>query len=365
VSHTFAVVGFVEEGSLTPSHLVTVDLSGARGIAMDPEGKHVYVTAYNADSICWLLRSQGGLIRPGGSLSGLPALDGPDSVVCTIDGAHVLATGYTADNVVVFSRNAVDGSLTHLQSITGVDGPRGICVPLEGNHVYVAGYVGDAIHFFTRDPASGLLTWISALYNGEDGVSGLDGPVDLVVPPDGQHLYATGYSSDSVAVFARDPVTGGLTFILAYQDGDPGFDALNGAHGLAVTSDGSEVLIVSYYDRSLMICDRDSLTGALSSRAVFRDEVEGVDGLYYPRHIILAGSCAYVTGGSDDAVAVFSRNPDTGAWRFLQCSGFDRDGVNVLDSPRGLVAAPDATGVYVCAANTGIVAAYTVYRSAE
>ncbi len=125
-----------------------------------------------------------------------------------------------------------------------------------GQFVYGAGLADDAIAIFDRDPISGDLAYLAKVQNGVGGVAGLDGVRAVELSPDGQFLYAAGYNSDALAIFARDGVTGMLAFLEAETDGQGGVDGLDGARSLAATADGQNVYVVGEYDDAITVFQR-------------------------------------------------------------------------------------------------------------
>src|SRR5262249_42442556 len=109
--------------------------------------------------------------------------------------------------------------------VTGITDPYCGAVSPDGLHVYIAGNADNAVVTFGRDPATGALTWLGAEQNGVNGVDGLDGPHEVLVSPDGRHVYVA--SDQSVAVFARDIATGHLTYVQHQKHG------VGGSPGLA------------------------------------------------------------------------------------------------------------------------------------
>ena len=63
------------------------------------------------------------------------------------------------------------------------------------------------------------LTFLDSQVNASNGVSGLAGASDLVISPDANHLYASGFGGDSLALFSITANTGQLSFISQVQNG--------------------------------------------------------------------------------------------------------------------------------------------------
>jgi DNA-binding beta-propeller fold protein YncE len=110
----------------------------------------------------------------------------------------------------------------------------------------------------------------------------------------------------------------GVTFVAAIQD-----DAtLGSASAVAVSPDGAHVYAAAPGSRShtLVAFARDSLTGLLTPVDVERNGVGGVEGLDSPEAMAVSpdGAHVYVAGTGDNAVAVFARDPGTGALEFVE-----------------------------------------------
>jgi hypothetical protein len=152
----------------------------------------------------------------------------------------------------------------------------------------------------------------------------------LVVSRDGRHVYAAVRDSGAVAAFRRDRRTGALRQLAgrrgclggAAADGCAAARNLDGARALTLSRDGRSVYVASA--RGLAVLARDRRSGALRQLAG-RDgcvTVSGRQGCAAGRAVASAlwvaagreGRSLYLLGRSD-AVAVFRRDPRSGAVR--------------------------------------------------
>jgi DNA-binding beta-propeller fold protein YncE len=195
---------------------------------------------------------------------------------------------------------------------------------------------------FDRDPATGALTQkppptacISQSGTGGACQTGkaLDAAVGVTVTRDGKSVYVASFGSDAVAIFDRDPATGALVQKAGRagcvsDDGTGGAcedgKALKGATRLATSTDGTSVYVGSANSDAVAVFDRDPASGALVQKAgaagcVSEDGTGGAcqngKALVDARSVAVApdGDSVYVASQGSDAVAVFARNRATGA----------------------------------------------------
>lgn len=341
-------------------------LFGPSGIAVSPDGAHVYVASYASGLTVF------GRDAASGALTQLPAPDGciaefggggsgctdaygplsPTDVLVSPDGKFVYTIALNGDAIGVFARSKATGKLTQLPapegclSLTGdgttcksaiaIDDPRSLSISKNGKHLYVASGGSDAIAIFRRNKQTGTLTQLDApdgcIANGGDGVTctaaiGLDAPTSVLVGKNGHHVYATSFTSDALTIFARDASTGVLTQLPAPNgciaeagDGITCTDgvALNGARGLAQSKNGRNLYVASIASSGVAAFRRDKTSGE-------------VEQLYYPNACTITtgdnvlcrpglavsnaravavtpnGRNVYVASYGDDGVAVFGR----------------------------------------------------------
>jgi len=344
-------------------------LAGVLSVTISPDGKYLYAAGPSDNAVAVFHRNAttGSLtpvevVRNG--VDGAEGLTYASAVAISPDGAHAYVTGSLDDAVAVFRRNRTTGKLGFVEvqkQGVGVDGltfARAVTVSPDGANVYVAGQVDNAVAVFGRNQTTGALTFVEVQRDGVDGVDGLAGPLSVAVSPDGAHLYAAGGSDNAVAVFRRSPVTGGLSFVELQKEGVNGLN-IAGTHSVAVSPDGANVYASGQSDDAVAVFRRNPTTGALTLLDVLAEGVDGVDGLFGALWVALSpdGAHVYVSGTHDNAVAVFDRDAATGALSFVEVQ--EGSGGRGLAFARAVAVSPDGKNVYVGGASSNAV---TVFR---
>ncbi len=233
--------------------------------------------------------------------------------------------------------------------VAGLDRPSAVAVSDDGNSVYTASLDDDSIAVFSRDTGDGTLTFVEVLTDGVGGVDGLARATDVTVSPDGQHVYATGFTDAAVAVFSRNPTTSALTFVEVQRNlaGNVA-GGLAGAEAVEVSADGAHVYVAGALEDTVAIFSRDSTTGMLTFVDFLQRGVGGVMGIAGARSIAISpdGTDLYVAGPNDNALAVFTRDPATGLLSFVEFHQDGVGGVDGLDAVNHVAVSPDGEHVY-------------------
>src|SRR5207253_474500 len=203
----------VLDGSLAGGDAGLRRLNGAHGVVVSPDGAQVYVTSKTGDALTVFSRdvATGALTfvqTKYDSVGGVNGLDGAEGIAISPDGAHVYVAGRNDNALAVFARDAATGAVTFVEmdrdgvaGVTGLAGAKAVALSPDGTHVYVTASVDDALAVFARDAGSGTLTYVERLRDGIGDIDGLNRAAAVAVSNDGRNVYAAGYVDDAVAVF--------------------------------------------------------------------------------------------------------------------------------------------------------------------
>jgi fibronectin-binding autotransporter adhesin len=219
-------------------------------------------------------------------------------------------------------------------------GSRAIAVSPDGKNVYVASSGSDAIAVFRRNPRTGYLiqpggTAGCVAAKGADGCAkaiGLDGPNSVAVSANGRMVYATSRDSNSITSFRRNSKSGALRQLPPKSAGCisalpiPGCArgrALLGADIVVISPDAKNVYAGSFFGNAVAVFGVAEKSGVLTQPAgavgcIAEAAKEGcapgvalgaVEGLAVSR----TGANVYAASALSNALAVLSRDPETGA----------------------------------------------------
>jgi DNA-binding beta-propeller fold protein YncE len=340
---------------------------GSRAIAISPDGKSVYVASSGSDAIAIFRRDakSGALIQPPGTAGCIAAkgaygcakaigLDGPNSVAVSANGRMVYATSRNSNSITSFRRNTESGALRQLPPkgagcisalpIPGCSAGRAllgadvVTISPDAKNVYAGSFFGNAVAVFSVGEKSGVLTQPAGTAGciaeaaKEGCVAGIAlGAVEgLAVSRTGANVYAAAALSNALAVLSRDPETGALSqatggsgcIVNSPLTGCSNGVELSGANAVA-TSPGSEVV----YATSLF---SNSITAfAPTTTALGLVQKEGTAGcvvwlrsvgcgfglaMRAPEGLVVSpdGTSLYAAAFVTGAIDVFDRDPETG-----------------------------------------------------
>ena len=238
------------------------------------------------------------------------------------------------------------------EGIQGLQGINDVIISPDGRHVYAVGFQDNSLTTFRRDPQTGQLTFVKTLFNGVEGVDGLKAASSVAITPDGSHVYAIGFEDNAIAVFNRDPTSGVLTFVETHKNGLNDITGLSGAYGVAATN--NHIYVASAYDDSITVFSRELSTGKLTFVTSHKAS-DGIQGLSGASAVTVTpdGLHVIVAAPKGDSLAVFNRDFTTGKLAFIQTITNDTAlGVQGLDSVDDVVVSGDGRHVYAVAAGT-------------
>ena len=187
-------------------------------------------------------------------------------LVVSPDGHFLYAADGYRGSLSCYARSA-GGRLTEAFEIFPTNGiPFGtgveeLMISPDGAHLYAVTYNSGLIIAYARDSGTGALTQLQRL----DASAVLGYAQGIAISPDGAHLYVASHSQHTLAVFARDASSGLLSFVEAEVNGQGGVQGLEEPIGVAVTPDGTGVYAVSYTQTGGVVAfQRDPATGRLT-----------------------------------------------------------------------------------------------------
>jgi len=255
--------GSVNFGRLTFRSIVQNGVSGVDGLGepialtVSPDGSHVIALGAAQDTLAVFTRNPNSGSSGFGNLTfstryvdgqgGISGLIGVQSLALDAAGEFLYVLGAEDGTVVQLARTAVSGVLTFVEfkqdgsaGVSGLAGARRLRLSADQAHLYVAGSGSNAIAHFAVQATDGTLDFAALMANNDPApitggqVIGLTGVSDVLLAPDGAHLYAVSAGDDALASFNREPTAGIAGGELDFRDAL--FDGLGGvAPGEAVT----------------------------------------------------------------------------------------------------------------------------------
>lgn len=282
--------------------------------------------------------------------------------------------------------------------------PSGMALSPDGSSLYATGSYTSSVVNYRRDGASGGLSFVDCLTGNFGGPcaelatvktttgSGLNLVNGVAVSHDGRFVYTisgVNGGDSTVMVFARDPLTGSLSFrscvtgstemnadnpgVCTFLPGAPpnptmSSPALDDPVGIAISSNDRFVYVTQ--DFAISTFQRDPAGGALSFlgclTALSGNEAPCVntrnDVIDDPRGLLIApgGRSLYLANQHGGSVATFDLNPATGKIGFRSCITENkrlqpfctlartgrRHSYGGLDAPTGLALSPDGRRLY-------------------
>ena len=362
----FAGLALIDSQSFV-QHLDPEDLTPAHMLTISPDGRHLYATSDRSLAVYRRDADTGAISLV--ELEREANSNGRHQVI-SADGRHLYRGGVST--IEVFSRDDATGQLGLVEVMrdgTGgmnlLSGIQSLAMSPDDRNLYV--YALGVVAVLARDSATGSLSFVELLKNGVNGVEGLNGDAlahvqAVTVSGDGRNVYAAGKSDNAVAVFSRDSTTGVLKFLEAHKNGVNGIEGLKGVESVTTSPDGRNLYAAGHFERengTVAVFSRDGETGALKFLEVLKNGMNGVDGFLGVQSVTVSPDGANLYVGVDDrsyggrafdyeppAIVVFSRDSATGVLFFEEVHKNRANGVDGLIGIESLIVSPDGRNLY-------------------
>ena len=155
-------------------------------------------------------------------MEGADGLNWSRGIAISPDGKHLYGAGYQDDSVSWYAIDPIDEGLSFLgmkrrtHGFPSLNGAHTAVVSEDGKNIYSSSHAGFAVNWFDRNTSTGALAFGGFFMNGTDGFgTGLKHAFDLALSKDQRHLYVLGNGDNRINWFERK-VTTGLTVCNAF-----------------------------------------------------------------------------------------------------------------------------------------------------
>ncbi len=181
----------------------------------------------------------------------------------------------------------------------------------------------------------------------------------IVFDPSGQSFYVSGGNNDNVHIYSQT-TTGtwaeavGSPVALGHKAGN-GLGVMPEAAGIAITADGSRLVVADYYNDAVSILSKNNGAWAKSGELDLRPgkanaRNAGVPGGEYPLWVSIAGNTAYVSSLREREIVVVNLPAASGGTAFVS------QRIKVKGQPNKMTLNADQTRLYVAEDETDAVA---------
>jgi 6-phosphogluconolactonase len=259
-------------GDLRPLGRASSRGGGPCHLSVDRSGRQVLVANYGGGSVASLpIRADGGLeeaasfVQHTGVGADPKRQKGPHAHMIQTDPSNRLAlvADLGLDQVLLYRFDADRGQLAPsapaFARVDPASGPRHFAFSPDGKDLYVLNEIAVSVTGFKYD--AGRLTpsrTVSAMPAGRE-VTPADSGAEIAVHPSGRFLYASLRGPDSLAVFTRDPATGGLSLVEHVSTGG------RTPRSFAIDPSGRFLLAANQRSDSVVVFRIDPRTGRLTA----------------------------------------------------------------------------------------------------
>ncbi len=203
--------------------------SGGQGpchISLDKTGHYAFVANYDSGSIAVYsikadgsLGEQTGADQHSGKGPDASRQEGPHAHGIIVDPSNkfVLCADLGTDKINIYKFDEKTGKIVPndpaFGTVKGGSGPRHLLFNPNGKVLYCINEMGGSVTAFNWDAAKGTLTEFQTISTLPADFKAFNKDAELALHPNGKFLYASARGHDSIAVFAIDAKTGGLSLV--------------------------------------------------------------------------------------------------------------------------------------------------------
>ncbi|HRQ41310.1 MAG TPA: lactonase family protein [Chloroflexota bacterium] len=241
-------------------------------VSTDADGRFVLAANYVTGNMCVLPVLAGGRLASASDNQQHqghgpdPRQDGPHAhcIVPDQDGRHFLAADLGTDQIMRCGLDTTQGKLFPAASpvqLSPGSGPRHLCFHPDGRMVYVLAELTSQVFAFAYDATSGALHPQQTISTLPPTYTAANTGAHVAVSPDGRFLYASNRGHNSIAIYAIAPETGLLTPV--------GHEPTQGRTPRHFTLDahGRFLLVANQDSDTVVVFRRDEVGGGLTAVA--------------------------------------------------------------------------------------------------
>ena len=240
-------------------------------VSLDKTGKYVLVANYDSGSVAAFpilpdgkLGDPSAVIQHNGHGPDQKRQEGPHAheIELSADNRFAIAADLGLDELLVYHFDQSKGTLEandppFAKGNPGA-GPRHFVFTPDAKFLYVINEMGSNITGFSYDASAGTLRKMETVSTLPEGFKGTNDTAEIAVSSDGRFLYGSNRGHDTIAVFAINPATGGLSYVESVSTGG------KTPRNFQIDPTGNYLLAANQESNNVVIFKIDRKTGHLS-----------------------------------------------------------------------------------------------------
>ncbi len=318
-------------------------------MAISPDGKNLYLareddTKQHALKV-FAIDSDSGNLTLKEKVEGIKNIN---NIVCNNQFIYTTSRGNYENSVCVFKRTEND-SLLLVQKINAADTIsqiKSLTLSADGKFLYFSDH--NSVFTFKANQTTGELKYSDKI-TISDYYEHFWNETTLTASSDNQNLYLTDFTG--IMVFKRNIESGKITFVQKIQE-DYNFTGFYSLSALKISESGSKVYVLSKYNSSLIIFDRNNTDGTLTYSKKISNEQNKIKGLTDIRGIVMPknGKFLYTIAESGYNTIGFYKRLQDGSLDFQKNILWNELGPEI-GAVKDIQLSPDERTVYISSTN--------------